>query len=193
MQMRLKSSSSGFGRAAAGLVVLAALLSPAAAHAMVSLPADFTEVVTGSALIVHGRVTGVRAQATEGRRSIETIVTLSVTEPLKGRPGATVVFRLPGGQLGRYRRVVVGAPQLAQGDEVVVFLNGRLPALPVPFGLGQGVYRVVTAVDGRAVVTTPVVQAGAGVERVVRGDPARRPVTMDAFVREVRAVLQGAR
>ena len=122
--------------------------------ALTVLPADFNEMVAGSELIVHGRVTDVRSQMTGGRRSIESIVTVAVIDSLKGAPGREVVFRVPSGQVGRYRRVLVGSPEFAPGQEVVLFLSGRAPALPMPFGLAQGVYRVGRAADGAAMVAS---------------------------------------
>jgi len=83
---------------------------------------------------------------------------------------------------------MVGAPVFVGGDEVVLFLRGRAPAVPVPFGLSQGVYRVARARDGRLMVTPPVIAEGPG--RVVRGDPARRPLEMSVFARDVRAIVE---
>ena len=163
------------------------------AHATVLLPADFTTVVTESTMAVHGRVVAVEAGLTGPRRSIESVVTVSVISALKGRPGPIVSFRVPNGQVGRYRRVMVGAPEFEEGDEVVVFLQGRSPAMPSLFGLSQGVYRVVRDGAARALVTPPTVMArGVSAERVVRGDPVRVPMPVDQFVREVRAVLERA-
>ena len=48
---------------------------------------------------------------------------------------------------------MVGAPQFARGDEVVLFLKGSAPAVPMPYGLTQGVYRVNRDASGRAMVT----------------------------------------
>lgn len=150
------------------------------------LPAEFTEMVARSALIVHGTVVDVRAQATNGRRTIESIVTLAVIQPLKGQPPERVVFRVPNGQLGRYRRMTVGAPEFTPGDEVFLFLDGRPPVVPMPFGLNQGVYRVRRS-GGRAMVApAPVIGSG----RVVRGDPARRPLSIEAFAQQVRTMVQ---
>jgi hypothetical protein len=42
-------------------------------------------------------------------------------------------FRVPGGQVGRYRRVLIGAPEFSEGEEVVLFLKGRAPGVPFPF------------------------------------------------------------
>jgi hypothetical protein len=155
-------------------------------HATTVLPADFSDMVARSSLIVHGTILDVRAQANAGRRSIETFVTVAVIEPLKGAPPSRVVFRVPGGQLGRYRRVMVGAPEFRPGDEVVLFLDGRPPVVPMPFGLSQGVYRVRRSGTIATVTPAPVIGGG----RVVRGDPARRPLSVDAFARQVRAAAQ---
>lgn len=164
------------------------------AFATVLLPADFTTVVTGSPIIVHGRVVDVRSFISGPRRTIESVVTLSVIETLKGTPTRTVLFRVPNGQIGRYRRVVVGAPEFEDGDEVVVFLQAHAPAIPTLFGLSQGVYRVVRDVNAQAVVTPPAVMArGVAAERVVRGDPVRRPMPIAQFVREVRGAMERAK
>src|SRR3954451_5177005 len=106
------------------MTIALAFLLPALAHATVELPVEFGEMVQGSQLVVHGRVVDVRSQQTGDRRSIETLVTVAVTEALKGRPGDSVSFRLPGGEVGRYRRVVVGVPRFTAGDDVIVFLRG---------------------------------------------------------------------
>jgi hypothetical protein len=119
---------------------LVALARPAGAT--VILPASMRDIVDGSELIVHGRVLDVRSEMTASRRSIHTFVTVAVDEALKGRPGRTVIFRVPNGQVGRYRRVIVGAPEFTVGEEVVVFLHGTAPSIPTLFGLSQGVYRV---------------------------------------------------
>ena len=163
-------------------------MSAASLSAMVVVPAEFSEMVTASELVVHGRVVEIRPQIVGDRRTIETVVTLTVLDAIKGKPGTTVYFRVPGGQIGRYRRFMVGAPEFAAGDEVVLFLKGRPPAVPFPFGLSQGVYRVVRDGDGRSLVTPPVVSEAAG--RVVRGDVSRRPLELSAFTRNVRAIAE---
>jgi hypothetical protein len=171
------------------VVCIASCLSIASrASAMVVLPAEFSEVVSSSDLVVHGRIVAVRGQTSGDRRTIETIVTVSVLDALKGQPGETVYFRIPGGQVGRYRRVMIGAPEFREGEEVVLFLKGRPPLLPFPFGLTQGVYRVVRGADGQPMVTPPIVSSAPG--RVVRGDPSRRPLALSAFTRSVRQMAE---
>ena len=156
--------------------------------AMVVVPAEFSEMVTLSELVVHGRVVDIRPQLVGDRRTIETVITVAVLDALKGQPGETVYFRVPGGQIGRYRRFMVGAPEFVSGEEVVLFLKGRPPAVPFPFGLSQGVYRVVRDAGGRSLVTPPTVSEAAG--RVVRGDRTRRPVELSVFANNVRTIAE---
>jgi hypothetical protein len=166
-------------------------LAAAPAFATVYLPADFAEMVTRSTFVVHGRVVDVRSDTSSDRGAIVTYVTVDVANRLKGAPGESLTFLVPGGQVGRYERVVVGAPQFDRGDEVVLFLTTRGPSIPYVFGLSQGVYRVSRA-NGRALVMPPASlarQADASASgRAVRGDPARRPLPLEEFAREVRRV-----
>jgi len=164
---------------------LMAMLCSTSLHAMVVLPAEFNEMVSASQTIVQGRIIDVRSYETAGRRTIESLVTVQVVDAIKGQPGTIAYFKLPGGQVGRYRRVMVGVPQFTQGDEVVLFLKGSAPAVPMPFGLTQGVYRVNRDVSGRVVVM-PAIAGGSG--RVVRGDPARPALELDAFTSMVRTI-----
>jgi hypothetical protein len=179
------------GLRASLVAAVAALLMPVVTHATMEVPVEFGEMVQGSQLVVYGRVVDVRGQQSGDRRTIETIVTVAVAQAFKGQPGETVTFRMPGGDVGRYRRVVVGVPRFSSGDDVVVFLRGGAPALPTVFGLSQGLYRVARTAGGRAVVAPAVLVApAAGAERVVRGDPARQPLALEAFAREVRARVE---
>lgn len=158
-----------------------ALLAAAAstASATVLLPADLQTVVTESGVIVHGRVIDVRSMVTAPPHGIESFVTLAVVDALKGNPGPSVTFRVPNGQVGRYRRVVVGAPEFTEGDEVVVFLRGQAPAIPALVGLSQGVYRVARQAGARPVV--------------MRGAPARGPMPLEMFAREIDVILERRR
>jgi hypothetical protein len=178
------------------LLVAFCITAVTSVSATVLLPADFTTVVAESVAIVHGRVVDVTSGLTGPRRTIGSLVTVQVIESLKGAPTAdtAVTFRVPNGQVGRYRRVLLGAPEFTRGDEVIVFLQGRMPAIPTLYGLSQGVYRVVR--DARAapvVIPIPVSAQGNGTERVVRGDPVRRPMPVAAFVRHVHTVLESRR
>jgi len=176
----------------------ALLCLPAVLRATVLLPIEFRELVSVSTVIAHGRVSDVHTDWVDGRRAIETFVTVDVSDYLKGNAGPSLVVRVPGGQLGRYRTVFVGAPEFARGDEVVLFLKGSPRSFKTIIGLSQGAYRVVLDPrSGRTMVTTPIVMSLTGDQpapvSVVRGDPARRPLPIDAFRDAVRQVIAQGR
>jgi hypothetical protein len=163
-----------------------------APRATVLVPIEFRELVSTAPVIVHGRVVDVRSALLDGRRSVETFVTIEAGEYLKGQLGAHFTIRIPGGQVGRYRTVFVGAPEFQAGDELVLFLKTPRASLPHIVGLSQGAFRVVADPrTGQRMVTTPIVMGkrSGDTEPVVRGDPARRPVPITAFRDVVRQVM----
>ncbi len=171
------------------VVAVFALAPPLGATVLV--PAEFREIVNGSQVIVHGRVADVRSDWTGDRFRIETIVTLEVGTYLKGGPGGSVTFRVPGGTIGRYRSLMVGAPEFRVGDEVVMFLKAEGPSVPHVFGLSQGVFRVRRELrSGRRLVVPPALMASSDAPQAVRrGASDRRPVPLDTFREQVRAAM----
>jgi hypothetical protein len=123
------------------------------------------------------------------------VVTIDVEESLKGSLGRTVQFVVPGGTLGRYRSLFVGAPRFAAEERVVVFLGWRAPGYPYLLGLGQGVFRVAADANrtGAMVTPPPVIAPATGSARIVRGDPSRLPMPLAAFERRVRELAGGQR
>lgn len=176
-------------RTIASLIMLLCLADTLAATVL--LPADFKDIVFGSQVIVHGRVVDVRSEWTVDRTQIESFVTVAPSSFYRGAPTPSVTFRVPGGQVGRYKQVTVGAPSFAPGEEAVLFLRASGPSIPHVFGLSQGVFRVrVDQRTGRRMVILPVVMArGAGAERLTRGARTRQPLTLDVFGAQLRAVL----
>jgi hypothetical protein len=175
-----------------GLIAITVCLWFAAAlHATTILPADMSELSHDAVAIVVGRVAAIDARWTAGRRGIETLVTLEAETYLKGGLGESVQFVVPGGELGRFQNVVVGAPRFVAGERIVVFLGARGPSIPFVLGFNQGLFRVVA--DSRdEFVTPPPVMATASATRITRGDPARRPMRLREFERTVRE-LAGSR
>jgi hypothetical protein len=102
-------------RICAAVLMIAAFVMGTRVSALTLLPADFSEMVNGSQQIIHGRVVDVRAQAINGRRSIESVVTVAVIESFKGSTGSEVAFRMPNGELGRISRVLIGVPEFEAG------------------------------------------------------------------------------
>jgi hypothetical protein len=168
------------------VAALALLVAGVPAAGTVVVPTDVGELARDADAIVRGHVVALRAQWIDDRQSIETIVTMDAETYLKGDWGSSPHFRVPGGQIGRYRRIVVGAPEFAPGQHVIVFLGSRSGSVPHLLGLGQGVFRVVRGGDGW-VVTPPAVLGGAP-GPIVRGDPRRRPASLSDFERTVRAL-----
>lgn len=163
------------------------------AHATVVVPADMGELSRDARIIARGRIAATEARWTDDRRAIETLVTLEAEAYLKGSLGATVQFRVPGGRIGRFRSVTIGAPEFAVGQRVIVFLGAREPGIPFVLGLSQGVFRV--ELDGRSwLVTPPPVLPTAGrTVRIVRGDPTRKPTPLADFERRVRDIVGATR
>jgi hypothetical protein len=172
------------------LMLTAFFLSSLPAGATVLVPADLGDLARDAGAIVRGRVSATDARWTADRRGIETRVTIEVEASLKGSLGRTVQFIVPGGALGRYRSIFVGAPQFTVAERVLVFLGWRAPAYPYLLGLGQSVYRVVPAADRSDPLVTPppMLAPAAGAARIVRGDVSRRPVPLAQFEQLVRAL-----
>jgi hypothetical protein len=168
----------------------------AAAWGTVVVPAGVTELAAEARAIAHGRVVRIDTRQGEGGR-VERIVTVQVFDYLKGSLGNVVQLQLPGGTFGRYRTIMIGAPDVAEGDEVVLFLGQRDgEALPHLLGFHQGIYRLVSdPTTGDRFVMPPLV-AGAVVESggqpipVARGDVNRRPPTLEEFRATIDAALK---
>jgi hypothetical protein len=182
---------------------VASVLVTSIAGATVLVPAEFNEIVGGSEIIAYARIVDVRPEWADGRRWIDSVVTAEVVSYLKGGPHETLTFKVPGGRLGRYRSVVVGAPVFAPGDEAVLFLRARGEALPDIFGLNQGVFRVrVDSRTGQRMVVPPPVTASASgasdsaagaAQPVKRGSLDRRPLPFEAFGIRVREAMATTR
>jgi hypothetical protein len=176
------------------LVLLALLVAtPVTMRATVLIPIEFRELVAVSSTIVRGRVLDVHAEWIDGRRSLETFITVEAQEYYKGSLGETLTVRTPGGQMGRYRTIFVGAPEFHQGEEVILFLRGDT-RVPTIVGLSQGAYRVIADPSGRRIVASPVLMGKSdAAETVVRGDVARRALAVDAFRDLVTRVVAAGR
>jgi hypothetical protein len=174
------------------IVTLSLFLVARSAGATVLVPLDLGALSRDAQVIARGRVLATGTRWTDDRRGVETLVTLEVESYLKGAFGETLTFRVPGGRLGRYRSLVVGAPEFTDGQRVIVFLSYRGPMVPYLVGLGQGVYRLAPA-GTRWVVTPPALVAVDQPTPLVRGDVSRRPLALDDFERRVRDLAGDAR
>jgi hypothetical protein len=174
---------------------LAFLAQAGRGNAIVLAAADLVDLTRDSGAIIRGRVTAVNSRWTEDRRSVETLVTVDVESSFKGPLDKTAQFLVPGGTLGRYRSVVVGAPQFDVGQRVIVFLAWQSPRYPHLVGFSQGVFRVLSAASGTGLVVTPppIVRPPVGGALIVRGDPARQAPSLTAFEQRLRALVGAQR
>ncbi len=171
------------------VALLALLAGGVVLDATVVVPMDLRELVAQASVIVYGRVTAVRSTVV-GERT-ESVVTLGAPFYLKGSGGRDVQFRMPGGLIGRYRTVVVGAPILNDGDEVVVFLDGRAPVGTL-VGFSQGLLKISRASAGAVpMVLAPPVSRDDRAMRVTRGSGDERFVPLSAFAERVNRMMAG--
>lgn len=159
-------------------------------HATILVPADLAELVRRADTVACGRVVDVYAVRVEGRYS-DTLVTLTPSAVMKGQGSSDIVFRVAGGETGRYRTVIVGAPVLHVGDEIVVFLAGQAPQVPHLVGFSQGLLPVRRDAAQRPVVLAPPLAEGDAAQAVVRGEGRARVMTLTAFADQVRALVDG--
>jgi hypothetical protein len=170
--------------------MVAAVFATARLDATVLISADLPELVSEAQTIVEGHVVSTEGRQVPGARSIETFVTIAAEDYLKGNLGARVVLRVPGGQVGFRRTVMMGAPVFNRGDRVVLFLGGAGPSVPWILGLNQGVYRVKTAprvahgkwVDDLQVVEDSTTHA--------RSSASGSSLPLNAFKARVRALVR---
>ena len=111
---------------------------------------ELEEVVQHARVALVGTVQSALARrAADGM--IETEYRLAVEQRFVGDGGASETVVFPGGVLADGSGLVLpGVPQLAVGEEVVLFLSDRdaQSGRRMPVGLEQGRYRLVLGADG---------------------------------------------
>jgi len=158
-------------------LLLAVAAFPAAATTAIHLSDE--DLVQSADLIVVGRCAEVRS--TWVGRDLVTLATVEVRDQLKGAARSTVTVVLPGG-VDTHAAVPVavtwpGAPSMAPGEEVFLFLN-ELPSVADGYavaGFSQGKLSLVEGPDGELVV-----------RRSLGGDGNER---LSSFLDRVRSLL----
>jgi hypothetical protein len=158
--------------------------------ATVTDPLTLRQLAAGATLIVRGSITDIRAFPVPGR-GIESVATVSVERVIKGESESFVSIRVPGGVVGRYRQVTIGAPALHVNQQAVFFLKRGADNGWRPVGMSAGVVRVRTdAATGRRLVAPVIVQGyTASSGTVVRGDDRRRSLSVEEFEALVGVVM----
>ena len=171
--------------------VVLALAAVAPLHATTIAPAYLNELAVSATTIVYARVTDTRALVSDDRLRVESLITAEAIGYLKGNMGRTIAFRVPGGTVGAYKTVMVGAPSFQAGEEVILFIaTGGARTSPQPYlvGFSQGVYRV--RVDDRTGIRMVVPAPAFSTETATtlkRG--SRAPMALDEFTRRVREIV----
>ncbi|GEJ57870.1 hypothetical protein [Anaeromyxobacter diazotrophicus] len=172
-------------RSPAFLALLAALgAAPRPGAAAVAVPASIEELARASSAVVRGRVASAAARWSADHRRIETEVEVEVASAWRGAAASRVAVVVPGGEVDGLGQRVDGAPRLAPGEEVVLFL----------WGGGARPYRVTGLAQGKFAVKGPAARPDlSGLSFVPRaalraGERRVEELALDELERRVRAV-----
>lgn len=172
------------GWAAAFVVTMSAV----AVEATVVVPVSLRELVAEATLIARGRVTDVRGVAVA--HGIESVATVQVASVLKGAADTFISVRVPGGQIGRYRFVMIDAPTFTTDENAIFFLRRDAANAWRPIGLSAGIVRIQTGPRAAQTVDPPlVVGRTVSAGQIVRGDARRTPMALTDFETIVRQLM----
>lgn len=119
------------------LAAFALLFSAAPAWSTTMLAFDTPALTARSSVVAVVDVLSLSVKRSGGR--LATVAQLQVSRAVKGtRNGEALAVIVPGGTLGEWVQQVEGAPQLAEGETCVVFLEPGPPGLWQFVGLEQG-------------------------------------------------------
>ncbi|BDG09234.1 hypothetical protein [Anaeromyxobacter paludicola] len=124
------------------LALAAVLLMAAPALATEAVAVSVEGLARASDAVVRGRVTRLGATLSPDRRRVYTIVDLAVTARWRGKPAGSLQVIVPGGTVGDLTQRVDGAPELAKGEDVVLFLDRAEAGAYRVNGLAQGKFAV---------------------------------------------------
>ena len=176
-------------RASAASLLLLTLTLTLRAHT--EAPADFPTLVASAETIARGHVTDVRG-ATLPSGEIVSVATVAVDDTLKGKTEPFLSLIIPGGEVGRIRTVMPGAPRLRVNDAAVFLLRRGPDNVWRLAALASGLYRLRRESDtGRIVIDPPaIIGPTAAAGPVVRGSVTRKPMSVPEFESFVRLVVQ---
>lgn len=127
-------------------------------------PVSIRWLADHAAQVIVCDVAAVQSHWTEGRKRIESQVTLDQLDYLKGGPDVpldTITLTFPGGTVGDTTMRVGGTPDLGVGQRWLIFLQPEYRTYPAA-GMEQGIFRIradadatprVFACDGRPVTS----------------------------------------
>jgi hypothetical protein len=128
---------------------------------------SFDRLIAEADLIVRGRVDGLKSRQVPDRRSMITMVVISIEKQFKGPKVSSVTIEQPGGSMGDIAQGVPGLPQFSEGEDVVLFLKRQ----------GGGTFQIVGGRQGKFIVKTQPTTNNLVVE-----DFAHRTEPLDSFL-----------
>jgi hypothetical protein len=125
-------------------------------------------------LVVRGRVEELKTRQAPDRRSISTLVSVSVGRQFKGPKVSSVTVEQPGGAMGDVAQGVPGLAEFSKGEDVVLFLKRQR----------GGVFNTVNGKQGKFTIKT---ERETGKEIVE--DFAHRAEALDGFLSRVKSMI----
>ena len=137
---------------------------------------SFDRLIAEADLIVLGRVEELKSQQARDRRSMTTVVTVSIERQFKGPKVSSVTIEQPGGSMGDIAQGVPGLPEFSSGEDVVLFLKRQR----------GGTFKVVGGKQGKFTAKTQPESNNWIVE-----DFARRTEGLDSFLDRLTSMVKG--
>lgn len=180
--------------------LVAVFLAAAGSHATIVKSLSLDQLAKNADVIVHGTVDRQTSSWNDARNRIYTVTEVRVEEALKGdlKRNEVIVVRQLGGTVDGISQVISGNAQLAEAEEVLVFLRADPEkSLHYVVGMAQGKYavdrggpdvRVVRNLRGIALVNTKDGQIG---QILSTPQPLQRQQspTLEQFKATVRSAL----
>lgn len=137
---------------------------------------SFDRLIGDADFIVRGRVEELKIQPAADRRSITTIVTVSIERQFKGPKVSSVTIEQPGGSMGDIAQGVPGLPEFSSGEDVVLFLKRQL----------RGTFKIVGGKQGKFTAKAQPESNSWVVE-----DFAHRTEGLDSFLDRLTSTVKG--
>jgi hypothetical protein len=157
-------------------VVSTYLAAPGFVQATTLQKLSFDRLIGEADLIIMGRVEELKTRQVSDRRSMTTIVTVSIERQFKGPKVSSVTIEQPGGSVGDIAQGVPGLPKFSSGEDVILFLK-RQPG---------GAFNIVGGKEGKFTAKT---QPGSK-EEVVE-DFAHRIEALESFLNRLTSMIKG--
>lgn len=159
---------------------------PASASTFVAMTAE--ELIAEADAVVQGTVIQLESRWDKNGRIIVTEATVQVSEAIVGSAPSQIVVKTPGGEVANYRMEALGFPQLAKGEEVILFLKAdQNIQVSRIVGHQQGHFEVVKRLDGVSLAVPRIEDGVSFLTPSGKAIPAPRSRELTTFKGRVRA------